>query len=100
MARRNDVAIIERRKLAFVMSNYARIIESHRTEAPASKMKVIFWVAHTKEFNADGTSGKTKAQLKSMWESMKQTAKKDVAAYRRASKKTGGGPGPWSDSTS
>ncbi|XP_041989204.1 uncharacterized protein LOC121740530 [Aricia agestis] len=78
------------------MKKYKHVVLNKQTGKVTPKQRDEAWQSLTVEFNNDPACSVSRSttQLKNKWDYMKRNAKKDVAAYKRAHRQTGGGKGP------
>ena len=82
--------------LVSLIDKYPCLHDLKSTDYSTIQMKVNAWVAITEKFNSSSPHQKQRdiKSLKALWKRLKMKARKEIAQFRRASTKTGGGKRP------
>lgn len=78
--------------LVDLVEKHKEVVECKKTDAVSSNTKETEWQAIETKFNAECGTGRTSKMLRSKWDSLKKTTKKEYAEYKQRLYKTGGGP--------
>ncbi|KAJ8706839.1 hypothetical protein PYW07_012917 [Mythimna separata] len=80
-----------------LINKYAKVLLNKKINALSIKQKDETWEVLTKEFNALSNTHRTVRQLKTKWEYLKKSARKEAAKVNRLNRQTGeGSPAPLS----
>ena len=92
--RKPNFSVTEIATITENVQKHIDILHSKLTNTVTNKRKNDLWEEITRAVNAVGYANRSVQEVKDKWKNLHSNAKKEFSAFKRESKKTGGGKAP------